>query len=748
MRRVVLILALPLSVLVVPLHGQSGPGSAGPVFLLVDYSYSMSLPVGGGPSRLQVLIAAALDDPIVSGANGRLGAMAFEDRGNLDTLLSFPSTLPALRKALRTREPWGASPVIDSLRDAASHLSTTFPGQVVHLVFLTDGEDEIALFTPPAEDPPGEIADGRVQLSVFSLADAGPASVAPLLSRWAKISGGSSVPIGEGFGISASVDSGSTEDSSIEQSFAPTESGVSSFLRVWLTVLLGSCAAATLAGVVLVALLAVRRQQRNHKIARHNAIPTRVKLLIRSTGGREELEISRFPATVGTNIGDSVHLGPKGKAGHVRCKLSLVGDAVKFTSEKRHNVNGVPRTEWTLEQGDQVRMGNYRITFGSVKVVRHMPDESLSFLRFTAFPAGAIMIAAAAFALLTGPLRRVAPGPTVAPDPLAASAQEQPAASRTESLAPGTESLSTSIAPAFSFSASDTPNVARGAAPIVVSPGDRLPEVDLDFLAIHAHPDDESLDFGALLARLTASGYRGGVLLMTDGSSGRDQYPRRSVTETYPAYNLDGAALGQVRVGEAARAMKWMGIDYYFRLGLINNPYNGIDDQLSFASVVGQWGGRQEAVNRIARLIEEVSPEIIVSPDGPRGPYEHFEHEATGVLVWEALQQLSQAGKSTVQAHLMPIDPLQRHHYEQVLTLPAWTNHPVSGVPYRVLQVLALSEHLTQRDAAVVGIETRLGIRNDYIAIGYWNPAFALPKLAGSLSSLQLSSMALEKPSH
>ena len=62
---------------------------------------------------------------------------------------------------------------------------------------------------------------------------------------------------------------------------------------------------------------------------------------------------------------------------------------------------------------------------------------------------------------------------------------------------------------------------------VMWEPGDEPTFFKADALFIHAHPDDESLDFGVLISRFTRAGKRVVVVLLTDGDSGLDQYPQR-----------------------------------------------------------------------------------------------------------------------------------------------------------------------------------------------------------------------------
>ena len=59
-------------------------------------------------------------------------------------------------------------------------------------------------------------------------------------------------------------------------------------------------------------------------------------------------------------------------------------------------------------------------------------------------------------------------------------------------------------------------------------------------LTVHAHPDDESLDFAGLICRANRAGFRTAVVIMTDGESGLDRYPDRPVGGVYAAGEMVG----------------------------------------------------------------------------------------------------------------------------------------------------------------------------------------------------------------
>jgi LmbE family N-acetylglucosaminyl deacetylase len=255
----------------------------------------------------------------------------------------------------------------------------------------------------------------------------------------------------------------------------------------------------------------------------------------------------------------------------------------------------------------------------------------------------------------------------------------------------------------------------------VVPPGRPVEYFKADILFIHAHPDDESIDFGSLMAMASRGNQRIVTLLFTDGESGLDLYPQRKVGDIYPARALTGGALSQVRVVEATRALSVLGAQMYIRWGLTNRPYNTKADEVSPDEVIRTWGGEEALVRRLIEVLEGFRPSIVVSPDRKSGAYEHFEHEAVGQVVQTALERLRHGGGTYVKAHLVSVDPYQVDRYDGVLNVDARARDEVSGMAYRSIQAAALKEHVTQRDASMIGVSRLSHLDEEYYKALYWD---------------------------
>jgi LmbE family N-acetylglucosaminyl deacetylase len=158
----------------------------------------------------------------------------------------------------------------------------------------------------------------------------------------------------------------------------------------------------------------------------------------------------------------------------------------------------------------------------------------------------------------------------------------------------------------------------------------------------------------------------------------------------------------------------------YIRWGLANRPYNTRADEISPDEVIRDWGGEEQLVERLLEVLDGFRPSLVVSPDSHSKAYEHFEHEAVGQLVQTALRRLHTDGHTFVKGHLVSIDPYQVDRYDGVTAVDALSHDADSGLAYRAIQALALKEHVTQRDAAVIGVNRLSHLDAEFYKALHW----------------------------
>jgi LmbE family N-acetylglucosaminyl deacetylase len=147
-------------------------------------------------------------------------------------------------------------------------------------------------------------------------------------------------------------------------------------------------------------------------------------------------------------------------------------------------------------------------------------------------------------------------------------------------------------------------------------------------VAVHAHPDDESIVTGGLLARCAAEGIRTVVITCTGGDIG----PRRAA--------VDGP-LVDARAAELRAALEILGVTRHVQLGyrdsgLLGWPDNNHPDSLVQAPLSAASG-------KVLDVLREEQPELVVTY-GADGGYGHPDHIKTHQVTVEACRISGQPG--------------------------------------------------------------------------------------------------------
>ncbi len=216
---------------------------------------------------------------------------------------------------------------------------------------------------------------------------------------------------------------------------------------------------------------------------------------------------------------------------------------------------------------------------------------------------------------------------------------------------------------------------AQSAAPPLLEPDDRY---KADLLLVVAHPDDDVM-IGGYLARLSLDEHkRIAVVYCTNGDGGGDSVG-----------NEAGAALGQLRVMEARRALASLGIDNIWFLNGHDTP--GQNPLWSLDRWNHGW-----ALDEIVRLVRITRPEVVVTwlPGQVVGE-NHDDHQASGILATEAFdaagdptvfpEQVSPArnrtGMSNLTEGLLPWQPKKLYYFTDAFEnfSPYW--HDAAELP-------------------------------------------------------------------
>ncbi|MGH3354918.1 MAG: N-acetyl-1-D-myo-inositol-2-amino-2-deoxy-alpha-D-glucopyranoside deacetylase [Nocardioidaceae bacterium] len=152
---------------------------------------------------------------------------------------------------------------------------------------------------------------------------------------------------------------------------------------------------------------------------------------------------------------------------------------------------------------------------------------------------------------------------------------------------------------------------------------------DRRMLLVHAHPDDETINNGATMAKYAAEGAAVTLVTCTLGEEGEVLVPD---LEHLAAAREDG--LGEHRVGELATAMKELGVsDHRFLGGQGHYRDSGMTyDESGGAMALPEvkdgtfWrADLRESADHLVEVIREVRPQVLVTYD-EFGGYGHPDH--------------------------------------------------------------------------------------------------------------------------
>ena len=228
-------------------------------------------------------------------------------------------------------------------------------------------------------------------------------------------------------------------------------------------------------------------------------------------------------------------------------------------------------------------------------------------------------------------------------------------------------------------------------------------------LLVHAHPDDESIGTGATMAKYAAEGARVTLVTCTLGELGEIIPP--DLRHLFPE------ELGQHRIVELDRACAALGVEdhrflggegRYRDSGMMGLPDN--DDPRCF------WQANvEEAADALAKIIDEVAADVIVSYDAD-GFYGHPDHVQAHRVTRRAHELTG--GTAKLYATAMPRSVLAR-----AVELPedSWfaRNHDLStAVPDdEVTTEIDATGYLDAKRNAMRAHETQITVDGDYFAL-------------------------------
>ncbi len=139
---------------------------------------------------------------------------------------------------------------------------------------------------------------------------------------------------------------------------------------------------------------------------------------------------------------------------------------------------------------------------------------------------------------------------------------------------------------------------------------------ELSLLAVHAHPDDESITMGGTLARYAAEGIRTTLVTATRGEVGEILDKELDPKEASPR-------LASIREGELRRACEILGVGELVFLGYEDSGMAG--QPRNREKQVFWQADEEEATGRLIQIIRRVKPQVVVTYN-EIGGYGHPDH--------------------------------------------------------------------------------------------------------------------------
>jgi LmbE family N-acetylglucosaminyl deacetylase len=153
----------------------------------------------------------------------------------------------------------------------------------------------------------------------------------------------------------------------------------------------------------------------------------------------------------------------------------------------------------------------------------------------------------------------------------------------------------------------------------------------LTLMAVHAHPDDEVLSTGGVLAKAAAEGIRTVLVTCTNGEQGDGP---GGIKPGEPGH--DEAQVREQRLQELAESVALLSVSHVELLGFSDSGMVGWEANKrpeAFANVP-----LDEAADRLVALLERYRPDVVVTYD-ENGAYGHPDHIQAHLITMEAIRR-------------------------------------------------------------------------------------------------------------
>jgi mycothiol conjugate amidase Mca len=190
-------------------------------------------------------------------------------------------------------------------------------------------------------------------------------------------------------------------------------------------------------------------------------------------------------------------------------------------------------------------------------------------------------------------------------------------------------------------------------------------------MIVHAHPDDEAISTGGVLARYSAEGVRTVLVTATLGEEGEIVVPEMNTPEVK-------ARLAEVRREELNQAVAILGISDleilgYRDSGMVDTESNSHPDCFNMADM-------DQAAGRLVRLVRAYRPQVLISYN-QHGGYGHPDHIACHKITVAAFDAAGDADRYPEAG--APWAPLKLYYANlpRHLLRSAWEQMKARGLP-------------------------------------------------------------------
>lgn len=135
-------------------------------------------------------------------------------------------------------------------------------------------------------------------------------------------------------------------------------------------------------------------------------------------------------------------------------------------------------------------------------------------------------------------------------------------------------------------------------------------------MAVHAHPDDESIGTGGILAKYSREGIRTVLVYGTRGEAG-------DILNTDFVPPSPGLSIKDIRALELEKALKILQVESTYFLGYRDSGIEGSPENLNPQAFA--QADLKEATGRLVEIIRRIRPQVIVTYN-EKGLYGHPDH--------------------------------------------------------------------------------------------------------------------------